>query len=172
MHQFYEAYRNNEIVSALLRQLPWTHKLIILNLSQRPEEREFYLSLAIQEKWSSRALERQFKTALVERMVLSPAKLSAVLTQLQPDALSVFKDSYLAEFLDLPQGHAERDLHQGLLQQLKQFLTELGRDFALDRDVKKPHEQAANADEHMALCDHLRPLRFGTMPATSTGSST
>ena len=39
------------------------------------------------------------------------------------------KDSYMVEFLDLPQGHAEADLHQGLRQQLKQFLIELGRDF-------------------------------------------
>jgi predicted nuclease of restriction endonuclease-like (RecB) superfamily len=196
MRQFYEAYRGNEIVSALLRQLPWTHNLIIMNQSQRPEEREFYLRLAIQEKWSKRELERQFKTALFERTMLSPAKLSPLVTQMHPDALSVFKDSYLVEFLDLPQGHAEADLHQGLLLQLKQFLIELGRDFcfvgseyplqvggrdfaldllffhrglnclvaielkvgrfepeylgklgfyleALDRDVKKPHEQAA-----------------------------
>ena len=43
--------------------------------------------------------------------------------------MSVFKDSYMVEFLDLPQGHAEVDLHQGLLQRLKDFLIELGRDF-------------------------------------------
>ena len=151
---------------------------------------------SINEKWGKRELKRQFKTALFERTMLSPAKVSAVLSQIQPGALSVFKDSYLVEFLDLPQGHAEADLHQGLLQQLKQFLIELGRDFCfvgseyplqvggrdfaldllffhrglnclvaielkvgrfepeylgklgfylevLDRDVKKPHEQAA-----------------------------
>ncbi|MBH2018602.1 MAG: DUF1016 family protein [Burkholderiales bacterium] len=129
MRQFYEAYRDDEKVSALLRQLPWTHNLIILNQSKRPEEREFYLRLAIQEKWSSRELERQFKTALFERTVLNPAKVSAVLSQMHPDALSIFKDSYLVEFLGLPQGHAEADLHQGLLQHLKDFLIELGRDF-------------------------------------------
>lgn len=129
MRQFYEAYRGDEKVSALLRQLPWTHNLIILNQSKRPEEREFYLRLAIREKWSSRELERQFKTALFERTVLSPAKVSAVLSQIHPDALSIFKDSYLVEFLDLPQGHAEADLHRGLLQRLKDFLIELGRDF-------------------------------------------
>lgn len=60
MRQFYEAYRGNEKVSALLRQLPWTHNLIILNQSKRPEEREFYLRLAIREQWSKRELERQF----------------------------------------------------------------------------------------------------------------
>jgi predicted nuclease of restriction endonuclease-like (RecB) superfamily len=80
MRQFYEAYRGDQKVSALLRQLPWTHNLIILNQSQRPEEREFYLRLAICEKWSSRELERQFKTALFERTVLNPAKVLAAAT--------------------------------------------------------------------------------------------
>ena len=129
MRQFYEAYRDDGIVSALLRQLPWTHNLIILSQSKRPEEREFYLRIAIREQWSSRELERQFKGALFERTVLTPAKVSALVTQTHPDALSVFKDSYLVEFLDLPAGHAEADLHRGLLHRLKDFLIELGRDF-------------------------------------------
>jgi len=132
MRQFYEAYRGDEKVSALLTQLPWTHNLIILSQSQRPEEREFYLRMSVQEKWSSRELERQFKTALFKRVVLNPVKVSAVLRQIQPEALNVFKDSYLVEFLKLPTSHAETDLHRGLLHKLKEFLIELGRDFALD----------------------------------------
>lgn len=92
MRQFYDAYQGDEIVSPLVRLLPWTHNLIILNQSKRPEEREFYLRLAIREQWSKRELERQFKTALFERTVLSPAKVSAVLSQIHPDALSIFKD--------------------------------------------------------------------------------
>lgn len=196
MRQFYEAYQGDEKVSSLVTQLPWSHNLIILSQSKRPEEREFYLRLAIREQWSKRELERQFKTALFERTVISPVKVTPLVSQIHPNALSVFKDSYLVEFLDLPQGHAEADLHQGLLPRLKEFLIELGRDFcfvgseyplqvggrdfaldllffhrglnclvaielkvgrfepeylgklgfyleALDRDVKKPHEQAA-----------------------------
>jgi len=85
--------------------------------------------MAIKEKWSKRALERQIKSALFERTVLHPVKVSPLVSQTHPDALSVFKDSYLVEFLDLPQGHAEADLHQGLLLRLKEFLIELGRDF-------------------------------------------
>ena len=129
MRQFYEAYQGDEKVSALLRPFPWTHNLIILSQSKRPEEREFYLRLAIREQWSKRELERQFKGALFERTVLTPAKVSPLVRQTHPDALSVFKDSYLVEFLDLPAGHAEADLHRGLLHRLKDFLIELGRDF-------------------------------------------
>jgi predicted nuclease of restriction endonuclease-like (RecB) superfamily len=49
MRKFYETYRDDEKVAPLVRQLPWTHNLIILNQSKHPEEREFYLRLAIQE---------------------------------------------------------------------------------------------------------------------------
>lgn len=129
MRQFYEAYRGDPIVSALLRQLPWTHNLLILSQSKRPEEREFYLRLAIKEKWSSRELERQYKTGLFERAILSPPIVSPPLSQLYPEALSVFKDAYLLEFLDLSPNHAEADLHRALLLKLRDFLIELGRDF-------------------------------------------
>jgi predicted nuclease of restriction endonuclease-like (RecB) superfamily len=196
MRQFYETYQGDEKVAPLVRQLPWTHNLIILGQSKRPEEREFYLRLTIKENWSKRELERQLKTALFERTVLSPPKASPLVTQTYPDGINIFKDAYMVEFLGLPQGHSEADLHQGLLGQLKDFLIELGRDFcfvgseyplqvggrdfaldllffhrglnclvaielkvgrfepeyigklsfyleALDRDVRKPHEQPA-----------------------------
>jgi predicted nuclease of restriction endonuclease-like (RecB) superfamily len=130
MRQFYEAYRDDEKVSALLTQLPWTHNLLILTQSKHPQEREFYLRLAAQEKWSTRELERQFKSALFERSVTQPAKISAVLKQTHPSALEIFRDAYMLEFLELPGGHAETDLHQGLLGRLKEFLIELGRDFS------------------------------------------
>ena len=157
MRQFYEVYRDESIVAplarqltradeqapavqtqlpgadekiaALLRQLSWTHNLIILSQSKCPQEREFYLRMAVQEKWSKRELERQFKAALFERSVTQPAKVSAVLKHTYPTALEVFRDAYMVEFLDLPGGHAEADLHQGLLARLKDFLIELGRDF-------------------------------------------
>ena len=112
MKQFYEAYREEPIVSPLVAQLPWSHHLIILGQSKRPEEREFYVRLAIRERWSKRELERQFKTALFERAVLSPPKVSPLVAQMYPDALSVFRDAYNVEFLGLPSVHAEVDLHQ------------------------------------------------------------
>lgn len=85
--------------------------------------------MAVQEKWSKRELERQFKAALFERSVTQPAKVSAVLKQTHPTALEVFRDAYMVEFLDLPDSHVEADLHQGLLTRLRDFLIELGRDF-------------------------------------------
>jgi predicted nuclease of restriction endonuclease-like (RecB) superfamily len=129
MRQFFETYCDSAILSPLVRELPWTHNLIILSQSKRPEEREFYVRMAIKEQWSKRELERQFNTALFERVILAPAKVSPVLTQIHPAALNVFKDSYVVDFLNLPPEHSEADLHQGLLGKLKHFLLELGRDF-------------------------------------------
>jgi predicted nuclease of restriction endonuclease-like (RecB) superfamily len=129
MRQFYETYRGDETVAPLVRQISWTHHLMILGQCKRPEEREFYLRMAVQERWGKRALERQIKLALFERTVLTRAKVSAVLTQTHTDAASVFKDAYMVEFLDLPDGHSEADLHLGLLHRLRDFLIELGRDF-------------------------------------------
>ncbi len=194
MMQFFETYRDKPKLSPLVTELSWTHNLLIMSRSKRDDEREFYLRLCIREKWGKRELERQLNGALFERVALSPAKLSPPMAELHPDAATVFKDSYLLEFLDLPPQHSEADLHRALVEKLKNFLIELGRDFcyvgshfpvqvggkdfeldllffhrglrclvdielkieefqpehlgklefyleALDRDVKKPHEQ-------------------------------
>lgn len=129
MRQFFDTYAGVPIVSPLVRQLPWTHHLIIMGQSKSAEEREFYLRLAIRERWSKRELERQFRCALFERTVLHPPKVSPLVTQLYPEALSIFKDAYVVEFLNLPDDHSEADLHLGLLRRLKEFIIELGRDF-------------------------------------------
>ena len=129
MRQFYETYQASPKLSTLSRELPWSHNLAIMSRSKRDEEREFYLRLAIRERWSFRQLQRQLNGALFERTVLSPVILSPVVTELHPSAASVFKDSYLVEFLNLPKDHSEADLHDGLVAKLKDFLIELGRDF-------------------------------------------
>lgn len=129
MRQFYETYRSDEKVAPLARQLPWTHNMVILGQSKRPEEREFYLRTAIHERWSRRELERQMNASLFERAVLSPVKVSPAARQMDPRTEGVFKDAYMLEFLNLPAHHTEGDLHHGLLLKLKEFLSELGRDF-------------------------------------------
>lgn len=130
MRQFHDIYRRDRIVAPLVRQLSWTHNLLILARCRRPEEREFYLRTCIREQWSKRELERHLSGALFERSVLSPRFVSAPLTQIHPAAVNIFKDTYLLDFLDLPDRHDEADLHHGLVANLRRFLLELGRDFA------------------------------------------
>jgi predicted nuclease of restriction endonuclease-like (RecB) superfamily len=129
MRQFFETYQGDTIVSALLSQLPWTHHLMIMSRCKRREEREFYLRVAVREKWSSRELERQLSSALFERATINPPQISEVLKDRHPSSQSVFRDTYLVEFLNLPEGHLEADLHRGLVTNIRRFLAELGRDF-------------------------------------------
>jgi predicted nuclease of restriction endonuclease-like (RecB) superfamily len=130
MRQFYEIYRRETKVAPLVRQLPWTHNLLILSRCKRPEEREFCLHLCLRERWGKRELERQLAGALFERAILAPPKVSPLVTQLHPQAETIFKDTYLLDFLDLPEVHSEADLQHALVANLKQFLLELGREFS------------------------------------------
>ena len=105
MVQFYDTYQNQPKLSPLVRELSWTHNLLILSRCKRAEEREFYLRLSLRERWGKRELDRQLAGALFERTILSPAKLSPLVTELHPQAADIFKDAYLVEFLDLPAIH-------------------------------------------------------------------
>jgi predicted nuclease of restriction endonuclease-like (RecB) superfamily len=157
MKQFYEAYADAPKLAALLRELPWTHNLLILGQSKHPEEREFYLRLAVQAKWSSRELDRQIRSAAFERTVLSDKKLAAVTRVLPQDATGVFKDSYLLDCLDLPERHSEADLQAGLLRNLRKFLMELGDGFAFVGE--KVRVQVGNQDFELDLLFYHRDLQ-------------
>ena len=129
MRQFYQAYPAAAMLSTGLRALSWSSHLHILSRTKRPEEREFYLRMAAQQRWQVREVVRQIDTGLFERAVLNPPKLSTALRDMQPQADQQFRDAYQLEFLALPDPHSEADLHRGLLHNLGRFLTELGRDF-------------------------------------------
>lgn len=129
MRQFFEVYGQNKVLSPLVRELPWTHHMLILSQAKQEEEREFYIRMAIREKWSKRELERQLKSGLFLRAVANPPKVSPLVRQLYPLAETIFKDAYSLEFLGLSEPHNESDLHGSLIRNLGRFLTELGRDF-------------------------------------------
>jgi len=129
MKQFYETYHKNEKLSALLRELSWTNNLKILSASKSEEEREYYISLSIHERYSSRELERQLKSGLFERTMLANQKLSPVLRELPQDTKNVFRDVYALDLLGLNESHKEKDLQSSILRSLKAFILEVGKDF-------------------------------------------
>ncbi|MBF0478747.1 MAG: DUF1016 family protein [Candidatus Omnitrophica bacterium] len=130
MRQFYESYRGSKFVSTLLTQISWSSHLHILAKTKTIEEKEFYLRLAIKEKYSVRELERQIDSGYFERVMISKKKVSPLLTQIRPDAVDVFKDTYILDFLNLPEAHSESDLNRSIVSNLKDFILEFGKDFA------------------------------------------
>ena len=129
MMQFFQTYNDQPKLSPLVTELSWTHNLLIMSRCKRDDEREFYLRMAAREKWSKRELERQLKGSLFERVALSPPNLSPSVAEIHPEAETVFKDSYLIDFLQLSEPYSEADLEHALIERLKDFLIELGRDF-------------------------------------------
>ena len=127
MKQFYELYKDNSIVTPLLTQLSWSNHLLIMSGCKSNMEREFYMRLCIKEGYSKRELERQINSGYYERYMLSKEKLL-------PEPIkglkeNPFLDSYVIEFLDLPKNFKESDLRKGLIQNMKDFILEVGKDF-------------------------------------------
>jgi predicted nuclease of restriction endonuclease-like (RecB) superfamily len=129
MKQFYESYQDKPDLQPLTRQVSWTHNLLIFSKTKSDEEHFFYLQLAKQERLGSRELERHINSGHFERTMRSNQKLSAVLRELPQNVTNVFKDTYVFEFLHLPEKFSESDLQKGLLKNLKKFILELGNDF-------------------------------------------
>jgi len=92
MEQFYDVYVNKPKLAPQVRVLAWTHNLMIMGQNKRPEEREFYLMLAVRAKCSSCGLALQIKTAAFERTILSDKKLAALPRLLPQDASGFFKN--------------------------------------------------------------------------------
>jgi predicted nuclease of restriction endonuclease-like (RecB) superfamily len=127
MKQFYETYVGNEKLSPLVREINWTSNVLILNGTKTDEAREFYLVLAAKYNYSKRELERQIDSALFERTMLSKARNQEI--AVQHSELSMLRDSYVLEFLDLPEGHKEAGLRSSIKDSLREFILEFGKDF-------------------------------------------
>ncbi|RYG14037.1 MAG: DUF1016 domain-containing protein [Chitinophagaceae bacterium] len=157
MKQFYENYKDFPKLSSLLREISWTNNLTILSRAKSIVEQEFYLKLCKRENYSSRELERQINSSFFERSISENIKLSAVLREMHQDIESNFKDSYVFEFLNLPEPHNESDLQKNLIQQMKSFILELGRDFLFISEEYKI--QVGNSDFYIDLLFYHRGLQ-------------
>ncbi|MFI3326563.1 MAG: PDDEXK nuclease domain-containing protein [Clostridia bacterium] len=127
MKQFYETYKDNEFVSTLLTQISWSQHLAILSSSKSDEERQFYLNLSIKERYSVRELQRQIDSGYFQRYMLSKEKVGPLAV---PEKIkNEFLDSYVLEFLDLPETFSEHDFQKAIIQNIKKFILEFGKDF-------------------------------------------
>jgi predicted nuclease of restriction endonuclease-like (RecB) superfamily len=127
MKQFYETYKDNQILSALLRELSWTNNLLIMSRAKTDEEKQYYIKLAIDEKYSSRELDRQISAGRYERTTLAVSKLKDLPGK--PEIKERFLDSYVLDFLPLPEKYPEATLQKMIIANMKNFLLEIGKDF-------------------------------------------
>jgi predicted nuclease of restriction endonuclease-like (RecB) superfamily len=157
MRQFYEIYKDTPKLAPLVREINWSNNLIIFSRCKTEEEREFYLSFSKRENYSKRELERQISSSLFERTMIGNSKLAPVVREIHPEVNNTFKDSYIFDFLNLPESYSENELQQGLIKQMKNFILELGKDFIfIDQEYKL---QVGNSDFYIDLLFYHRGLQ-------------
>ena len=161
--RFAEIFPDSEIVSALRRQLSWTHfkNLIYLDNSLK---REFYLAMAVQERWSTRTLADRIDKQLFERTAISKKPEETIIHELAllreqglVNENLILKDPYILDFLELNDSYLEKDLEDAILRELQQFILELGSGFSFV--ARQYRIQIDNDDFYIDLLFYNRKLK-------------
>jgi len=133
MRSFYIAF---PMWNAVRTELTWTHYRRLIRLDN-PSVRDWYLKESIEQNWSSRALDRQINTLYYERLLSTqtPSAIEQEANQkthsLTINAKDFLRDPYIFDFLNLPvTSLLESTIEQALIDNLQQFLLELGKGFA------------------------------------------
>ena len=156
MKQFYELYKDDEKVSTLLTQLSWSNHLKIMSGAKNKEEREFYINLAIKENLTHRELVRQMDSGYYERYALSKSNTLPAIQRAKQETHNLFMDSYVLEFLDAPKIGNEREFQKSILDNLKNFILEIGKDFSFISNEYRV--QVGNHDYYIDLLFYHRGL--------------
>lgn len=147
----------DDIRKSLLVKLSWTHHRTIFTRCKSPQEIEFYVKTTVKENYSVKELDRQISACAFERTMLGKVAFSPLLKTSYPEVANSFKDSYIFEFLNLSEFHNEEDLQKGLIQQMKNFVLELGKDFTFIGEEYKL--QVGNSDFYIDLLFYHRGLQ-------------
>ena len=154
MRQFYETYKDNEKLATLLREISWSNNLSIMARAKTEEAREFYLLLTHKNNYSARELNRQIDSMLFERTMVSDIKNQLFIAK--NTGLTALRDSYILEFLDIPETHKEKELRKSIVANIRNFILEFGKDFTFVGDEYRV--QVGNKDFFIDLLFYNRSL--------------
>jgi predicted nuclease of restriction endonuclease-like (RecB) superfamily len=163
MIRFAETFDDEAIVSALRRQLTWTHFKALAYIGDNLK-RDFYAEMCRIERWNTRTLSDKIRSMLFERTALSkrPDKLARLEIQklreedkLSPDL--VFRDPYVLDFLGLKDTYAEKDLEAAIIREIESFILELGVGFTFVTRQKRI--VIDGEDYHLDLLFYHRKLQ-------------
>ncbi len=131
MKGFYETYASSEKLAPLVREIAWSHNLVILERCTDPLEREFYIRMTKKFGWTKSVLIHQIENQSYEKTLSGQTNFDKALTpKLRAQAKLAVKDEYTFDFLELGEEHAERELERALVGRIEQFLRAMGGLFA------------------------------------------
>jgi predicted nuclease of restriction endonuclease-like (RecB) superfamily len=161
--QLASVFPDRDILYSLSRELSWTHLRNLIYIAE-PLKREFYIEMAKVERWSVRQLQERIKSMLFERTAISKKPEETIAQDLkalrETGAISqdlAFRDPYVLDFLGLKDTYSESNLEDAILNELQQFISELGTDFAFLARQKRL--TIDNRDYRIDLLFYHRRLR-------------
>lgn len=130
MKQFYQTYNKNEKLSPMVREIGWTHNLVILMSCKDDAAREFYIGMVKKFSWTKNVLINQIENQTYEKTLLNQTSFDRTLpVKIRNQAKLAVKDEYTFDFLELGDEHLENELERVLMVNVRRFLMELGGHF-------------------------------------------
>ena len=161
--QFYQTFTEDEIRYSTSSDLSWTHFRVLMRISD-PVARQWYAREAVAQTWSVAALDRQISTLYYQRLLSSQDQegvkaeaRQAIERDTPPNPRDFIRDPYILEFLDAqPQADwYDKDMEQGLLDQLQKFLLELGKGFAFVARQRHLHIEGEDAFVDLVFYNYI-----------------
>lgn len=136
MRLFAERFPDLSIWTPLVSKLSWSHFLQVISIEEEVK-RQFYLTMAADQRWSKRTLKAKIDGMLYERTAIAKQPDEVILHDLEllrdereMSADLAFHDPYFLDFLGLEGEYSEKDLESAIVGELQKFITEMGNDFA------------------------------------------
>lgn len=135
--RFYLLFPDQDNLAHMCAKLTWSHIRLIMRV-ESDQARAYYLQETAQQHWSVRTLERNINTLYYQRLLASQMKeavkeeMQLKTAEFQQDPHEFIKNPTVLEFLNIPTHYAynENELENSLINNLQQFLLELGKGFA------------------------------------------
>ena len=131
MKAFYEAYASSGKLAPLVREISWSHNLVIIEQCADPIEREFYIRMTKKFGWTKNVLIHQVENQSYEKTLLGQTNFDRAITPaIRAQAKLAVRDEYTFDFLELGDEHSDRELERALIARIEHLLRAMGGMFA------------------------------------------
>ncbi|KOY84547.1 hypothetical protein AD998_20355 [bacterium 336/3] len=131
MRNFYISYSAHEKLAPLVREIGWSHNVVIMEKCKDDLQKEFYLLMTKKFGWTKNVLIHQIENKTYEKYLLNQQNFEqAYPEKYKNQAILALKDEYQFDFLELSQEHSEYELEMTLIKNIRAFLTEMGGYFS------------------------------------------
>ena len=168
MRKFYMNYKDNEKLAPLVREISWSHNIIIFEKLKDDQAKEFYLQMIRKFGWSKNVLLNQLENGAYEKFLINQTNFDKSVTEKhRHQAKLAVKDEYVFDFLELSQEYGERELEGALIHNVRNFLLEMGGEFAF---IGNQYKIQVGAEEfYIDLLLYHRKLRALIVVELKTG---